>query len=516
MSGCGGGGDSDSTPAAKPPIENKKDETPPVITLEGGNSITIYLGNVFEDPGYSATDNVDGDISKRVKISDYKQIDTGTVGTYTLTYKVTDTAGNEATAKRVVEVVEGIVFRDSKITLYENEYQHRIWYDVKSDNIDASTITVKLSNQSTATVEKEQGKVLDVELVEVKNSTSKSGYFTLAIHDDEEFEGKEMVVAEVFSNDVFVKELSIELDDTDEKNIPGYKISDKPLSEIIEQGHWVKDDSHIAVGDNLYSIYRILDKGDVESHQDRGKWDVSYLIAKYDLIQKKEIKIAINKGDYKNKENMYVVVNQGEIYLFDETHLYRLHNSDLSLEVISEAPKDLNIVQLQRHAAQVVNGKLYLFSEESNYSFDFKLNMWEPLPHPSLDAQELVFGKVEATRVVNDKIHVYSTQSRMIFDTTKNTWSENVNSSSLGSELDGDSLFIGQYVYDFMYKSVKENKETKKTQTLRRYSLSNHMWENGEERLDVGLSNPFMYKGRIYMHTRADDVILPFYWGDNH
>jgi hypothetical protein len=176
--------------------------------------------------------------------------------------------------------------------------------------------------------------------------------------------------------------------------------------------------------------------------------------------------------------------------------------------VISEAPKDLNIVQLQRNAAQVVNGKLYLFSEESNYSFDFKLNMWESLPNPSLDAQELVFGKVKATRVVKDKIHVYSTQSRMIFDTTKNTWSENVNSSSLGSELDGYSLFIGQYVY--------KSKETKKTHTLRRYSFSNHLWENGEERLDVGLSSPFMYKGRIYMHTRADDVILPFYWGDNH
>ncbi|UTZ29626.1 DUF5011 domain-containing protein [Vibrio campbellii] len=507
LSGCGGGGgDSDSTPAAKPPIENKKDETPPVITLEGGNSITVYLGNVFEDPGYSATDNVDGDISKRVKVSYDKQIDTGTVGTYTLTYKVTDTAGNEATTKRVVEVVDGIVFRDSKITLYENEYQHRIWYDVKSDNIDASTITVKLSNQSTATVEKEQGKMLDVELVEVKNSTSKSGYFTLAIHDDEEFEGKEVVVAEVFSNDVFVKELSIELDDTDEKNIPGYKISDKPLSEIIEQDHRIQDDRHIAVGDNLYSIYRTLEKTDANSPESRlelSNLDVSYLISKYDLIQKKEIKIAINKGDYKNQQNMYVVVNQGEIYLFDETHLYRLHSSDLSLEVISEAPKDLNIFQLQRHTAQVVNGKLYLFSEESNYSFDFKLNMWESLPNPSLDAQELVFGEVRATRVVNDKIHVYSTQSRMIFDTTKNTWSAKAHLSSLGSELGVDFRFIGQYVYDFMDKSVKENKETKKTKALRRYSFSNHLWENGEERLDVGLSSPFMYKGRIYMHTRA-------------
>jgi hypothetical protein len=66
----------------------------------------------------------------------------------------------------------------------------------------------------------------------------------------------------------------------------------------------------------LYSIYRTLEKTDVNSPVSRlelSNLEVSYLIAKYDLIQKKEIKIAINKGDYKNQQNMYVVVNQGEI-----------------------------------------------------------------------------------------------------------------------------------------------------------------------------------------------------------
>ena len=104
LSGCGGGGDSDSTPAAKPPIENKKDETPPVITLVGGKSITVYLNDKFQDPGFTATDNVDGDISKRVKVSYDKPIDTDTVGTYTITYTVTDKAGNKAVVSREVKV----------------------------------------------------------------------------------------------------------------------------------------------------------------------------------------------------------------------------------------------------------------------------------------------------------------------------------------------------------------------------------------------------------------------------
>ncbi|WP_038863154.1 DUF5011 domain-containing protein, partial [Vibrio campbellii] len=105
LSGCGGGGgDSDSTPAAKPPIENKKDETPPVITLVGSKSITVYLNDKFEDPGFTATDNVDGDISKRVKVSYDKPIDTDTVGTYTITYTVTDKAGNKAVVSRKVTV----------------------------------------------------------------------------------------------------------------------------------------------------------------------------------------------------------------------------------------------------------------------------------------------------------------------------------------------------------------------------------------------------------------------------
>ena len=47
---------------------------------------------------------MDGDISNRVQVSYDKPIDTDTVGTYTITYKVADKAGNKATASRKVTV----------------------------------------------------------------------------------------------------------------------------------------------------------------------------------------------------------------------------------------------------------------------------------------------------------------------------------------------------------------------------------------------------------------------------
>jgi uncharacterized protein YjdB len=79
------------------------DLTPPVITLKGSASITVNLGNAFVEPGYTAIDDVDGDITDRVVISG--SINTGVAGVYILTYTVYDDAGNVARATRTVNVV---------------------------------------------------------------------------------------------------------------------------------------------------------------------------------------------------------------------------------------------------------------------------------------------------------------------------------------------------------------------------------------------------------------------------
>lgn len=78
-----------------------RDEVPPEIVLKQGN-LYIPLGGEFTEPGYSATDDADGDVTDSVKRSG--SIDTARTGSYTLTYTVSDRAGNQATADRVVKV----------------------------------------------------------------------------------------------------------------------------------------------------------------------------------------------------------------------------------------------------------------------------------------------------------------------------------------------------------------------------------------------------------------------------
>lgn len=71
------------------------DTTKPVITLNGSASISITQGASFSDPGATATDNKDGNITSRIVASG--TVNTSVAGTYTLRYDVRDTAGNAAT-----------------------------------------------------------------------------------------------------------------------------------------------------------------------------------------------------------------------------------------------------------------------------------------------------------------------------------------------------------------------------------------------------------------------------------
>ncbi|MBB20197.1 MAG: hypothetical protein CMP20_12160 [Rickettsiales bacterium] len=83
------------------------DQTAPVITLNGGNQ-TITVGDTWVEPGYTATDNVDGVLTGAVVVTG--TINTAQAGTYTLTYSVTDAAGNTGTATRTVTVRPAIQY----------------------------------------------------------------------------------------------------------------------------------------------------------------------------------------------------------------------------------------------------------------------------------------------------------------------------------------------------------------------------------------------------------------------
>jgi hypothetical protein len=83
---------------------NVSDTTLPVLTLSGATSIDLALGQLFVDPGYTASDNTDGNIDASVVVSG--SIDINTEGAYILSYDVSDAAGNgAATQTRTINVV---------------------------------------------------------------------------------------------------------------------------------------------------------------------------------------------------------------------------------------------------------------------------------------------------------------------------------------------------------------------------------------------------------------------------
>ena len=78
------------------------DNTPPVITLNGSPTIQLNVGDSWTDPGATATDETDGNITSSITVSG--SVDTSTVGTYTLIYSVADAASNTASTTRTVVV----------------------------------------------------------------------------------------------------------------------------------------------------------------------------------------------------------------------------------------------------------------------------------------------------------------------------------------------------------------------------------------------------------------------------
>jgi len=85
------------------PIE-APDTTPPVITLNGDNPLYLNVGDEFVDPGATATDDVDGDLTEQIVVTG--SVDTSKPGEYILTYTVSDSAGNTASVTRTVIVQE--------------------------------------------------------------------------------------------------------------------------------------------------------------------------------------------------------------------------------------------------------------------------------------------------------------------------------------------------------------------------------------------------------------------------
>ena len=80
-------------------VDTKK----PVIELTG-KDIILEINGKYEEYGYKASDNYDGDITNKVEIKN--NVDTKKVGEYVIEYKVSDTSKNEFKIQRKVTITD--------------------------------------------------------------------------------------------------------------------------------------------------------------------------------------------------------------------------------------------------------------------------------------------------------------------------------------------------------------------------------------------------------------------------
>jgi hypothetical protein len=105
------------------------DTTAPVITLLSNATVTIEVGGTYTDAGATANDNYDGDITSNIVT--VNNVDTSTIGTYTVTYNVSDANSNDAVEVTRTVNVESSLSVDDKIKSILKVYPNPTKYSWK-------------------------------------------------------------------------------------------------------------------------------------------------------------------------------------------------------------------------------------------------------------------------------------------------------------------------------------------------------------------------------------------------
>lgn len=115
-----------------------KDETKPVIKLNGSSSITVTTNTTYTEKGATSTDNCDTLNNDNIKIT--SNVNTKKEGTYNVKYSISDNAGNTATANRTVKVKTPVSFN----TTDKKEFQTNLEKYIKEKNYNVSIGYVNL------------------------------------------------------------------------------------------------------------------------------------------------------------------------------------------------------------------------------------------------------------------------------------------------------------------------------------------------------------------------------------
>jgi iron complex outermembrane receptor protein len=99
------------------------DTIAPVITLLGAEIIYLDKGDTYADPGATATDNEDGDLTSAIVVGG-DTVAANSVGAYEVTYDVEDAAGNAATTVTRWVIVDPVVGDDTDSCFVDSASAH--------------------------------------------------------------------------------------------------------------------------------------------------------------------------------------------------------------------------------------------------------------------------------------------------------------------------------------------------------------------------------------------------------
>lgn len=96
-----------------------KDLIKPELNINSDDHIYLYLNENFDMPTFNATDNVDGDITNKVKVN--SNINIKKVGEYNITYSVKDSSNNEVKKQVKVTVDKKFNLSYIKVSIAEQK-----------------------------------------------------------------------------------------------------------------------------------------------------------------------------------------------------------------------------------------------------------------------------------------------------------------------------------------------------------------------------------------------------------
>lgn len=129
-------------------INHNTDNVAPVINLVGNSEITIEVNSIFNDPGYSCSDNFD----KTCNVVVSGSVDVSKLGKYILEYNAIDSSGNKAVAlKRIVNVVDTTapvlsLIGDSILYYGLNQEYEELGYNVSDNSNEDINVDIDILN----------------------------------------------------------------------------------------------------------------------------------------------------------------------------------------------------------------------------------------------------------------------------------------------------------------------------------------------------------------------------------